>query len=59
MHQGVDDEGEFFLNGKSVGKHVGWDVAGSVDLSKALQPGRNVLAIRVKNNEVRAAWRRR
>lgn len=51
MHQGVDDEGEFFLNGKSVGRHVGWDVAGSVDLSKALQPGRNVLAIRVKNND--------
>jgi len=51
VHQGVDDEGEFFLNGKPVGKHVGWDVAGSVDLSKALQPGRNVLAIRVKNNE--------
>ncbi|HEY5040958.1 MAG TPA: beta-galactosidase [Verrucomicrobiae bacterium] len=51
LHQGVDDEGEFFLNGQSVGKHVGWNIAGSVDLSKALKPGTNVLAIRVKNNE--------
>jgi hypothetical protein len=51
LHQGVDDEGEFFLNGKPVGRHTGWNTSGSVDLSKALQPGRNVLAIRVKNNE--------
>jgi len=51
VYQGVDDEGEFFLNGQSVGKHAGWNVAGSVELSKALKPGKNVLAIRVKNNE--------
>ena len=49
LHQGIDDEGEFFLNGQSVGKHSGWNVGGQVDLSKALKPGRNVLAIRVRN----------
>jgi len=50
LHQGLDDEGEFFLNGQSVGKHIGWNIPGSVNLSSALRPGRNVLAIRVKNN---------
>jgi beta-galactosidase len=49
MHQGMDDEGEFFLNGQAAGRHTGWNVSGQIDLSKALKPGRNVLAIRVRN----------
>jgi beta-galactosidase len=51
MHQGIDDEGEIFVNGQSVGKHTGWNVGGQVDLSKVLKAGRNVVAIRVKNND--------
>jgi beta-galactosidase len=51
LHSGIDDEGEFFLNGQSMGKHVGWNVGGSVDVSAALKGGKNVLAIRVKNND--------
>jgi beta-galactosidase len=49
LHSGVDDEGEFFVNGQSVGKHAGWNVSGQVELGKAIKPGRNILAIRVRN----------
>lgn len=51
LHQGIDDEGEFFLNGQSLAKHVGYNAPGAVDLASALKPGKNILAIRVKNND--------
>jgi|GEM_PF-88043 len=44
-----DDECQIFLNGKSVGKSVGWDQVSYFDLSDDLKNGRNVIAVRGKN----------
>ncbi len=40
---------EIYLNGKQVGKHSGGYIDFTVDISKAVKAGENLLAVRVNN----------
>jgi len=52
----VDDSGLVYLNGKKVGNAgAGWQRVNSIDLSKRLKPGRNVLAVAGTNGRAGAA----
>ncbi|MDP7290067.1 MAG: hypothetical protein QGH94_18945, partial [Phycisphaerae bacterium] len=52
----VDDSGIAYLNGKKVGNAgAGWQRVNSIDLSKRLKPGRNVLAVAGTNARAGAA----
>ena len=46
---GADNEAEFSVNGKSVGKVEGWS-AGSFDITKFLKVGENTIAVRLVNH---------
>ena len=47
----VDDEFEAYINGIHVVSGKRWDQAHSVDVARALQPGKNVLAIQARNQQ--------
>lgn len=47
----IDDEGTVYINGKSVGKANDWSHTFLFDVSRALRPGRNVVAVLVHNRE--------
>src|SRR3954468_21403550 len=46
-----DNEMIVYLNGKKVAESTEWERATIVDVTKALIPGRNLLAVRGKNND--------
>jgi hypothetical protein len=47
----VDESAWVYLNGEFAGEHdigeAGWDKPFGIDVTKAIQPGANVLAVRV------------
>ncbi len=45
--EAVDYQSEIFLNGESVGKHIGGNLPFTVDITSAAQPGKNELVVRV------------
>ena len=45
----VDDQGWIYVNGKSVGKAAEWSRSWPFDVTKEFKPGRNVIAVVVKN----------
>jgi hypothetical protein len=47
----IDDEGWIYVNGKSVGRATDWSRAYSFDVTKELRPGKNVVAVIVRNND--------
>ena len=47
----IDDLGWVFVNGEKIGETVDWARAYSFDATKQLRPGRNVIAVVVKNND--------
>ncbi|MGN6506031.1 MAG: sugar-binding domain-containing protein [Tepidisphaeraceae bacterium] len=48
---GVDDQGEIFVNGHSVGKTTDWRKPFDANISTAAHPGRNVIAVVVTNSD--------
>ena len=46
-----DDEYELFVNGRRIGSGGGWDEADPYDISRHLERGRNVVAVRVINTQ--------
>ena len=46
---GVDDDAEVWVNGKAIGEHVGYSDPFVMDLSAALRPGENSIAVLVKD----------
>ena len=50
-----DDRVTAYLNGEQVGQNRSWDRAVSVDLTKQIKPGENVLALRGRNSNGDAA----
>lgn len=48
---GVDDQGEIFVNGHSVGKTTDWRKPFDANISAAAHPGRNVIAVVVTNSD--------
>lgn len=55
IHLTADNEFELFINGKEVAKGTDWRQLQMHDITEVLQPGRNTIAIRVKNNDAGAA----
>src|SRR5262249_11582133 len=55
IHLTADNEFELFINGKEVAKGTDWRQLQMHDITDVLQPGRNTIAIRVKNNDAGAA----
>ncbi|NLO73633.1 MAG: hypothetical protein GX100_05920, partial [candidate division WS1 bacterium] len=51
--EGVNYRAQVFLNGHRVGEHEGGYTAFSLDVSSALHPGNNRLAVRVDNRHLR------
>ncbi len=49
MNVGVDNQAEIFLNGNPVGTVEGWNPLNRLEVQDALQPGRNVMAVRGGN----------
>ena len=47
--EGAFQEAEIFLNGKAVGHHRGGYTGFPIDITDAVKPGRNVVAVRVNN----------
>lgn len=47
--EGVFQEAEIFINGRKVGEHQGGYTGFSIDVTEALRPGRNLVAVRVNN----------
>ena len=47
----IDDKGEVFVNGKSVGKHNDWKSPFVANLTKELRPGKNDIAVMVFNSD--------
>ena len=47
--EGAFQEAELFVNGKAVGHHRGGYTGFPVDITDAVKPGRNVVAVRVNN----------
>ena len=47
----IDDLGWVYVNGKSVGKTTDWSRAYAFDVTKDLQPGHNVIAVIIKNED--------
>ncbi len=47
--EGVFQEAEIFVNGRRMGGHAGGYTGFSVDITDALTPGKNTLAVRVNN----------
>jgi putative heme-binding domain-containing protein len=50
-----DDRVTAYFNGEQVGQNRSWDKAVSVDLTKQIKPGENILALRGRNNNGSAA----
>lgn len=48
--EGAFQDAEIFVNGVRVGRHRGGYTGFPVDISAAVKPGRNVVAVRVNNN---------
>jgi beta-galactosidase len=48
--EGVFQEAEVFVNGKPVGSHKGGYTGFSLNITSAVHPGDNVIAVRVNNN---------
>ena len=46
---GVDDDAEVWVNGISVGEHVGYSDPFVLDITKAVKPGENTIAVLVKD----------
>jgi len=46
---GVDDDAEVWINGVDVGTHTGYTDPFALDVSGAVRPGRNVIAVLVKD----------
>ena len=46
---GVDDDAEVWINGIDVGTHTGYADPFALDISKAIRPGENVIAVLVKD----------
>jgi glycosidase len=46
---GVDDDAEVWVNGVDVGTHTGYSDPFALDVSKAVRPGENVIAVLVKD----------
>jgi cyclomaltodextrinase / maltogenic alpha-amylase / neopullulanase len=46
---GVDDDAEVWVNGKSIGEHTGYSDPFVMDISKAVKPGENTIAVLVKD----------
>jgi glycosidase len=46
---GVDDDAEVWVNGKPIGEHVGYSDPFVLDLSGAVKPGENTIAVLVKD----------
>ncbi len=47
--EGVFQDAEVFVNGKKVGQHQGGYTGFSFDITEAIKPGNNLLAVRVNN----------
>jgi hypothetical protein len=47
--EGVFQEAEIFVNGRKVGNHQGGYTGFSLDITGAVQPGDNIIAVRVNN----------
>ena len=47
----IDDLGWVYLNGRLLGKTTDWDKEYEYDVTETLQPGRNVIAVVVKNEK--------
>jgi hypothetical protein len=47
----IDDAGWVYVNGKSVGRTTDWSEAYSFEITKELHPGKNVIAVVVRNDE--------
>jgi beta-galactosidase len=48
--EGIRQAGEFFLNGKFIGRHENGITAFGFDITDAVKPGPNILAVRIDNN---------
>ncbi|WP_238387866.1 sugar-binding domain-containing protein [Pararcticibacter amylolyticus] len=48
--EGIRQAGEFYLNGKFIGRHENGAMAFGLDITDILQPGENVLAVRTDNS---------
>ena len=46
---GVDDDAEVWVNGKSIGTHIGYSEPFFLELSDAVRPGENELVVRVND----------
>jgi hypothetical protein len=46
---GVDDDAEVWINGKSVGDHAGYSDPFALDVTSAVKPGVNTIAVLVKD----------
>ena len=49
---GVSSESVVFLNGKEVGSHLGGMTAFELDITKFVQPGENILSLKVRNESM-------
>jgi hypothetical protein len=50
----ADNRFALFVNGQQVGAGSNWKQPGIIDIRKQLRPGRNVLAVEAKNDEVKS-----
>ncbi len=48
--QAAFDQAEIYVNGMAVGKHIGGYNGFSIDVTAAIKPGDNVVAVRLNNN---------
>ena len=48
--QAAFDQAQIYVNGKQVGEHIGGYNGFSIDISSAIKPGDNVVAVRLNNN---------
>jgi len=47
----ADNHAEVYVNGLEVGRHDEWESLATIELTSALGPGRQVLAVRARNDE--------
>ena len=48
--EGIRQAGEFYLNGKLIGRHENGVMAFGFDITAVLTPGENVVAVRIDNS---------
>jgi beta-galactosidase len=48
--EGIRQAGEFYINGKHIGRHENGITAFGFDISALVQPGENVIAVRIDNS---------